>query len=116
MKATAASTAPCTAACARRCPNACFIGFTGHPGQEEGEGHHQQVRRPDPPTYTIRKAVEDKAVVPLLYEGRDVEQRVDRKSIDRWFDIITANLTKEQKADLKKKFTTTDQLTRPIRR
>src|SRR5206468_8079769 len=58
----------------------------------------------------IRKAVEDKAVVPLLCEGRDVEQRVDRESIDRWFDIITGNLTKEQKADLKKKFTTTDQL------
>ena len=28
----------------------------------------------------------------------------------KWFDIITANLTKEQKADQKKKFTTTDQL------
>ncbi len=62
------------------------------------------------PTYSIRHAVEDKAVVPLLYEGRDVEQRVDRETIDRWFEIITTNLTKEQKADLKKKFSTTDQL------
>ena len=35
---------------------------------------------------------------------------MDRQSVDRWFDIITANLTKEQKVDLKKKFTTTDQL------
>jgi type I restriction enzyme R subunit len=35
---------------------------------------------------------------------------VDRQSVDKWFDIITTNLTTEQKADLKKKFTTTDQL------
>ena len=62
------------------------------------------------PTYSIRDAVDDKAVVPLLYEARDVEQRVDRETIDRWFEIITTNLTKEQKADLKKKFSTTDQL------
>ncbi len=61
-------------------------------------------------TYTIRQAVEDKAVVPLLYEGRDVEQQVDRKTIDRWFDQLTERLTTEQRADLKKKFSTTDQL------
>jgi len=54
--------------------------------------------------------VKDKAVVPLLYEGRHVDQRVDTESIDGWFDRITEDLTKEQKADLKKKFTTTDQL------
>ena len=91
-------------------PNACFIGFTGTPVTKKEKNTINKFGGLIQPTYTIRKAVEDKAVVPLLYEGRDVEQRVDRQSIDRWFDVMTANLTKEQKADLKKKFTTTDQL------
>lgn len=91
-------------------PNACFIGFTGTPVRKKEKDTINKFGGLIQPTYSIRRAVEDNAVVPLLYEGRDVEQRVDRQSIDRWFDIITTNLTKEQKADLKKKFTTTDQL------
>lgn len=90
-------------------PNACFIGFTGTPvKRKEKDTINKFGGLID--TYTIRQAVEDKAVVPLLYEGRDVEQQVDRKTIDRWFDQLTANLTVEQRADLKKKFASTDQL------
>lgn len=91
-------------------PNACFIGFTGTPVRKREKDTVNKFGGLIQPTYSIRRAVEDKAVVPLLYEGRDVEQRVDRQSIDRWFDVITANLSTEQKADLKRKFTTTDQL------
>ncbi len=61
-------------------------------------------------TYTIDRAVADKAVVPLLYEGRHVDQHVDSLGIDAWFERITANLSREQAVDLKKKFSTTDQL------
>ncbi len=90
-------------------PNACFIGFTGTPvTRKEKNTINKFGGLID--TYTIRQAVDDKAVVPLLYEGRDVEQQVDRKTIDRWFDQLTVNLTPEQRADLKKKFSTTDQL------
>lgn len=90
-------------------PNACFIGFTGTPVKvKEKDTINKFGGLID--TYTIRQAVEDKAVVPLLYEGRDVEQQVDRKTIDRWFDQLTSKLTTEQKADLKKKFSSTDQL------
>ena len=90
-------------------PNACFIGFTGTPvKRNEKDTINKFGGLID--TYTIRQAVEDKAVVPLLYEGRDVEQQVDRKTIDRWFDQLTATLTTEQRADLKKKFSSTDQL------
>ena len=71
-------------------PNACFIGFTGTPVRKKEKDTINKFGGLIQPTYSIRKAVEDKAVVPLLYEGRDVEQRVDRQSIDRWFDIITA--------------------------
>lgn len=90
-------------------PNACFIGFTGTPvKRKEKDTINKFGGLID--TYTIRQAVEDKAVVPLLYEGRDVQQQVDRKTIDRWFDQLTAKLTTEQRADLKKKFSSTDQL------
>lgn len=91
-------------------PRGCFIGFTGTPVKKKEKDTINKFGGLIQPTYTIRTAVEDKAVVPLLYEGRDVEQRVDKESIDRWFDIVTRNLSDEQKADLKKKFTTTDQL------
>lgn len=96
-------------------PNACFIGFTGTPvKRKEKDTINKFGGLID--TYTIRQAVEDKAVVPLLYEGRDVEQQVDRKTIDRWFDQLTVKLTTEQKADLKKKFASTDQLNKAEQR
>ncbi len=90
-------------------PQACFIGFTGTPVQRKQKNTINKFGGLID-SYTIRQAVEDKAVVPLLYEGRDVEQQVDRKTIDRWFDQVTANLTSEQKSQLKKKFSTSEQL------
>jgi len=90
-------------------PNACYIGFTGTPVMKKDKNTVEKFGGLID-TYTIDRAVVDKAVVPLLYEGRHVEQYVDSKGIDAWFDKITANLSKEQAADLKKKFSTTDQL------
>ncbi len=47
--------------------------------------------------------VADKAVVPLLYEGREVGVDVDESQIDRWFEVHTRGLSDEQRADLKRK-------------
>ena len=60
--------------------------------------------------YAIDEAVADGAVVPLLYEGRLVEQQVSGAVIDRWFDKISEGLTDSQKADLKRKFSRMDAL------
>jgi len=90
-------------------PNACFIGFTGTPLMKK-EKKTVNTFGGLIDTYTISQAVKDKAVVPLLYEGRHVEQKVDSESIDSWFDRITEGKSREYKTDLKKKFTTTDQL------
>ena len=99
---------------------ACFIGFTGTPLVKAGkkidkkgnsvikEGKTSETFLGIIDQYTIREAVEDKAVVPLLYEGRHVKQTVDEESIDAWFKRVTENLTKDQKFDLKKKFARTD--------
>ncbi len=90
-------------------PNACFIGFTGTPLVKKDKKTVNTFGGLID-TYTIGQAVKDKAVVPLLYEGRHVDQKVDRESVDAWFERVTEGLTKEQRADLKKKFSTTDQL------
>jgi type I restriction enzyme R subunit len=90
-------------------PRACFLGFTGTPLMRQDKNTADKFGGIID-TYAITQAVRDGAVVPLLYEGRHVEQKVDREGIDAWFDRITKSLSREQVADLKKKFTTTDQL------
>ena len=54
----------------------------------------------------------DEAVVPLLYEGRLVEQQIAGNVIDRWFEKISEGLTDAQKADLKRKFSRMDALSK----
>ena len=90
-------------------PNACFIGFTGTPllSAEKNTAHkfggfiH---------TYSMQQAVGDKAVVPLLYEGRMAELAVNQEAIDNWFERVTVGLSDEQRLDLKRKFSQTDAL------
>ncbi len=93
----------------RALPNACYIGFTGTPVMKKDKNTVEKFGGLID-AYTIDQAVKDKAVSPLLYEGRHVEQRVDSIGIDAWFARITEKLSKAQAADLKKKFSTTDQL------
>jgi type I restriction enzyme R subunit len=93
-------------------PNACFIGFTGTPLMKKEKNTAQKFGGFIEPAYTIRNAVEDKAVVPLLYEGRHVMQDVNQKAVDRMFEAMAGGLTREQKADLKKKFASRDELNR----
>jgi type I restriction enzyme R subunit len=92
-------------------PNGCYLGFTGTP-----------IFRADKSTvakfggliegtvYAIDQAVKDKAVVPLLYEGRHVDQRVDETGIDAWFERVCAGLSEDVKADLKRKYARTARL------
>ncbi len=91
-------------------PHACFLGFTGTPVAKKDRNTVEKFGGLIEPVYTITEAVADKAVVPLLYEGRDVPQMVDTAQIDRWFERITATLTDDQAADLKRKFSSTSQL------
>ena len=90
-------------------PNACFIGFTGTPVVRKEKNTISRFGGLID-SYSIDQAVRDKAVVPLLYEGRHVDQKVDEESIDAWFEKLTEKLSPEQVADLKKKFTTSNQL------
>jgi len=85
-------------------PNACYIGFTGTPLLKKEKNNFEKFGGLIEPHYSIRQAVEDEAVVPLLYEGRHVEMEQNKGAIDLWFERHTQGLTLEQKADLKRKF------------
>lgn len=87
----------------RLLPKACYLGFTGTPLLKQEKNTLSTfgglIHR-----YAIDEAVTDEAVVPLLYEGRMVEQQISGDAIDKWFDKISHGLTPEQKTDLKRKF------------
>ena len=85
-------------------PNACFIGFTGTPLLKQEKNSFARFGSLIEPHYSVRRAIEDKAVVPLLYEGRHVEMEQNQAAIDLWFARHTEDLADEQKADLKRKY------------
>ena len=91
-------------------PNACKIAFTGTPLMKKDKNTARTFGGIIKPVYTVRQAVEDHAVVPLLYEGRLVPQSVNEEPIDNFFNIVSEDLTYEQSTDLKKKFSRTDSL------
>ncbi|MCP4579093.1 MAG: type I restriction endonuclease subunit R, partial [Deltaproteobacteria bacterium] len=96
---------------------ACFIAFTGTPLAKSAKRNtFAQFGDLFRPAYTIMRAVEDKAVVPLLYEARHVPQTVEKRAIDNWFTKVTRGLTKDQKADLKRKFSTERQLNKALQK
>jgi type I restriction enzyme, R subunit len=96
-------------------PNACYIGFTGTPLLKKEKSTATKFGG-FIHTYPMRQAVEDKAVTPILYEGRMSELHGDQKAIDKWFDRITKDLSDEQKVDLKKKFRREEELTKTSER
>lgn len=90
--------------------NACYIGFTGTPLMKSEKNTMARFGRLIH-KYTIRDGVEDGAIVPLIYEGRFVEQKVDEENIDLWFKQTTRRLTEAQREDLRKKWSSIRRLT-----
>ena len=85
-------------------PNGCYIAFTGTPLLSKEKGSLQKfggfIHK-----YTIEQALRDEAVLPLYYEGRLVEQFVNNEEgLNKRFEILSRDLSDEQKADLKAKF------------
>jgi type I restriction enzyme R subunit len=91
-------------------PNGCYLGFTGTPLMKKQKSTFQKFGGIIDPSYTISRAVEDGAVVPLLYEGRHSEQEVNQRAIDTWFERLCRGLTDAQKSDLKRKYSQAKQL------
>lgn len=90
-------------------PNACFIAMTGTPLFKKEKNTAAKFGGVID-AYTVDQAVQDKAVVPLLYEGRLPHQDVNASPIDTFFNMVSDPLTDYQKADIKRKFAQYDHL------
>jgi type I restriction enzyme R subunit len=84
----------------RAFPKACAIAFTGTPLTRDDKS--RKLWDDFIHVYSMADAIKDKAVVPLLYEGRIVDLKIDSEEIDKQFEEITAGLPKEEVIRLKK--------------
>ena len=91
-------------------PNACFIAMTGTPLMKKEKSTAAKFGGIILPVYTVDQAVKDGAVVPLLYEGRIVPQFVHENAIDNFFDKVSESFNDYQKADMKRKFSRSNQV------
>jgi type I restriction enzyme R subunit len=84
-------------------PNAVFIGFTGTPLLKEDKKTSLEVFGGYIHTYKFSEGVEDEVVLDLVYEARDIDQRLGSEDkIDAWFDAKTKGLNDWQRDELKK--------------
>jgi type I restriction enzyme R subunit len=88
-------------------PNAVFIGFTGTPLLKRDRQTSLEVFGGYIHTYKFSEGVEDGVVLDLIYEARDIDQRLgSKKKVDVWFEAKTKALNDWQKDALKAKWGT----------
>ncbi len=88
-------------------PDAVFIGFTGTPLLKADAQTSREVFGSYIHTYTFAEAVDDKVILDLMYEARDIDQRLgSEEHIDAWFDAKTKGLNAWQRDALKQKWST----------
>ena len=88
-------------------PSAVFIGFTGTPLLKKDKKTSLEVFGGYIHTYKFSEGVEDGVVLDLVYEARDINQRLgSEEKIDAWFDAATRKLNDWQKDELKKQWST----------
>ena len=88
-------------------PGALFIGFTGTPLLKTDKKKSIEIFGRYIHTYKFNEAVKDGVVLDLLYEARDVDQKIaDQKGIDEWFEAVTKGMNDLPKAELKQKWGT----------
>jgi len=91
-------------------PNASFIAFTGTPLLKNEKSETAEKFGAIIHAYTMKRAVEDGTITPLLYEERKPLLDVNQKAVDTWFEKVTASLSDSQKGDLKRKYTNQGQV------
>src|SRR5712692_9020275 len=90
---------------------AIFIGFTGTPLLRKDKNLTRDVFGSYIHTYKFREGVADRVILDLKYEARDVPQRLtSQAAIDNWFERKTRNLNNFQKAVLRKRWATMEEL------
>ncbi len=88
-------------------PNAVFVGFTGTPLLKTDARTSLETFGRYIHTYKFSEGVEDGVVLDLVYEARDIDQRLGSEDkIDAWFEAKTKGLNDWQKDELKKQWGT----------
>jgi len=88
-------------------PNAVFIGFTGTPLLKADAKTSLETFGRYIHTYKFSEAVGDKVVLDLMYEARDISQKLgDQAKVDAWFDAKTKGLNGWRKAALREQWGT----------
>ena len=88
-------------------PNAVFIGFTGTPLLKADAQTSLEVFGGYIHTYKFAEAVDDGVVLDLVYEARDIDQKLgSNEQIDQWFEAKTKGLNDWQRDELKKQWGT----------
>lgn len=88
-------------------PNAVLIGFTGTPLLKKDVASSLEVFGGYIHTYKFSEAVADGVVLDLVYEARDIDQKLgSQEKIDAWFEAKTKGLNEWQKNELKKQWGT----------
>lgn len=91
--------------------NAVFVGFTGTPLLKQDKQTTMDVFGCYIHTYKFNEAVTDGVVKDLMYEGRNIDQKLSSQSrVDEWFEAKTRGLNDFQKNELKKKWGTMQRL------
>lgn len=87
--------------------NAVFIGFTGTPLLKSDKQTSLEVFGKYIHTYKFNEAVTDEVVLDLIYEARDIDQKLSSSDkVDAWFEAKTKGLNDFQKSALKQKWGT----------
>ncbi len=87
--------------------NAVFIGFTGTPLLKQDKKTSLEVFGKYIHTYKFNEAVDDDVVLDLVYEARDIDQKLSSpEKVDKWFETKTKGLNDFQKSELKRKWGT----------
>lgn len=85
-------------------PNATLIAFTGTPLISKSKKNTYKRFGAPIHNYTMKRSIEDRITVPLVYEGRKVVLNTPSDTINSFFDSLTNDLLDEQKNELKEKF------------
>ena len=83
--------------------NALYVSFTGTPIMKKDRDIFKRFGGLID-KYSLDDALQDKAIVPLIYEGKMVDQDVSKISIDRQLDLITRDLNESQKQEVIQKW------------
>jgi len=84
-------------------PNAFYVGFTGTPIEKE-ERDTRRTFGNYIDTYTIDQSLEDNTTVEILYQGRLADIHLDGADLDQVFDDVFAEYSEEEKAEIKKRY------------